>query len=375
MDQTQPPPYPDYDTPPAHERYQRMPPPPPPPQQGPGWWPNFFQSCAVAGCVTVFVPVLLVAGFFLMMGLVLSSGMDEKSGGSFGQLVQTASRSALRTRVLRSGDAAKTIAVVSVHGVIDGGGSPLEGDGALAFVSEQLKSAGEDDNVKAVILHIDSPGGGLTPSDQLHHEVERLREKGKPVIAWAGSLMASGGYYIAVAADEIMANPTSTIGSIGVIMQHFQLKEMLEKIGVKVDPITSGEHKDIASPFREMTPEERKILQEYVGVSHSRFVDIVAKGRNMPEEKVREIADGNIYDAAKAKELGLVDSIGYIEDAVAWAEKKTGEKDMRIIGYRRLITFSDIFSEAGNGAAKALLKAARDTDDAPRAMAIYPNKR
>ncbi len=370
MDHTQqPPPLPDND---PYNRYQRMPPPPPPPQ-GFAWGQNVLQSCLVAGCVTVFVPVLLVIGFFLMLGIVLSSGLDEKTG-SFVQFAQTSGRTVLRTAVLRPGDAENSIAVVNIHGAIDGNGSPLEGDGMLAFVSEQLRSAAEDDSVRAVILHIDSPGGGLTASDQLHHEVERLRKKGKPVIAWAGALMASGGYYIAVAAEEIMANPTSSVGSIGVIMQHFVVKELLDKIGVDVDPVTSGKHKDIGSPFRDMTPEERGIFEAFIGAAHDRFVSIVAKGRNMPEDEVRKFATGDIFNAARAKELGLVDSIGYIEDAVAWAEEKTDAKNMRVIGYRRLLPFSDIFSEIGSGMASALLETVGGANDAPRAMAVHPGK-
>ncbi len=360
-----PPPFPGND---SYDRYQRVPPPPP---QSFSWGQNVLQSCLVAGCVTVFVPVLLVFGFFLMLGLVVSSGIDQQTA-SFEQFVQTASRTSVRTRVLRPGDPENAIAVVAIHGPIDGAGSPLEGDGMLAFVSEQLREAAGDDAVRAVILHIDSPGGGLTPSDQLHHEVERLRERGKPVIAWAGGLMASGGYYIAAAAEEIMANPTASVGSIGVIMQHFVVKDLLGKIGVNVDPIASGERKDIGSPFRDMTPEERKTLEALVGASHDRFVSIVARGRNMPEEEVRKFATGDIFSADRAKELGLVDSVGYIEDAVAWAEEKTGMENMRVIGYRRLLSFSDIFSEAGGGVAKALVEAARGTEDAPRAMAVYP---
>lgn len=379
MDQTQPPPYPGEYDPNTGRPYQRphMPPPPPPPPSSSGLGVNIFQSCLVAACVTVFVPVLIVFGFFFFLFLVVSSSVDSdkgsSGGASFGEVFQTAGRTNLRTRILRPGDSDNTIAVVSIHGVIGGGGSPLDGEGMLAYVSEQLKSAAEDDSVKAVILQIDSPGGGLTASDQLYHEVQRLRKKGKPVLAWAGSVMASGGYYIAAAADEIMANPTSTVGSIGVIMQHYQVSDLLGKIGVRVDPITSGEHKDIGSPYREMTPEERALLQEYINVAHQRFVDIVATGRNMPEDKVREVATGGIFDAESAKRLGLVDSVGYIEDAVAWAEKKAGRSGMRIVGYRRLLSFGDIFAEASSSAAAALVGAAKEPD-APRAMAVWEGK-
>lgn len=344
----------------------------PPPQNGTGWKFNAMTSCLVAGCVTLLVPALLLGGFFLLMYAVLSSGLDEAASGPFASLVQTGGQTSLRERVLRAGKSdAGTIAIVSIHGAIDGNGSSLDGDGTLAHVSRQLRTAGEDKAVKAIILQIDSPGGGLSPSDQLYHEVQLLRSKGKPILAWAGGMMASGGYYIAVAADEIMASPTATVGSIGVLMQHFQVSEMLGKIGVKVSPITSGEHKDIASPFRDMSPEERRLLQAYVDESHNRFVGIVTENRKMPEDKVRALADGGIYTAETAKERKLVDSIGYIDDAIAWAEKAANESDMRVIGYRRPLSFGEIFAEAGRGAYAAVLEAAGRDAPAPKAMAMY----
>ncbi|MCD8351337.1 MAG: signal peptide peptidase SppA [Planctomycetaceae bacterium] len=334
-----------------------------------------LQSCLVAGCVTVFVPVLLIGGFMLVMYFALSSSLDSMESGSFSSLVQSsASEPNLRERVLRTGaSGAGTIAVVTVHGAIDGNGSPLDGTGSLGFVSQQLRAAARSSAVKAVILQIDSPGGGLTASDLLHHEVELLRQRGKPVIAWAGSTMASGGYYIAVAAESIMASPTTTIGSIGVIMQHFQVQEMLAKLGIRVDPVTSGAHKDLGSPFREMTPEERRILENYIAVAHARFVGIVAEGRDLPPERVREMADGSIFVPAVALERGLIDSIGYIEDAVAWVEDRIGESNMRIIGYRRQLSIGDLFNEAGAGAAGAAVRAARE-ETTPQTMAVWDGR-
>ncbi len=369
MDQTQPPPFPGSPSgqPAPHARHA-----PPPPRQWPG--SNLLQSCLVAGCATVLAPVLLVSGFFVLLFFLADSGEDANRG-MFGEFVRTAGAPAVSLRTVKQGDAAHSIALVTIHGGIDGSGSPLEADGMLAFASDQLRAAREDDSVKAVILQIDSPGGGLTASDQIHHEVGRLRESGKPVLAWAGSLMASGGYYIAVAADEIMANPTSTIGSIGVMMPHFQARELMEKIGVEADPVTSGKHKDIGSPFREMTPAEREVLQRYVDASHARFVDIVARGRKIDPEAVRAAATGDIYDAATAKRLGLVDGIGYIEDAVAWAEEKAGASGMRVIGYSRVVSFMDLFSEMGARAAGALLRTVSRRGEAPRAMAVWDGPR
>lgn len=373
MDQTQPPPFPGAPAGQPNPSYYYMPPQPPPPApSGRGWGMNLFQSCLVAALVTLVVPVLLIAGFFILMATVFASGVSELDAAgatSFdGFIRQTMSSPGVSTRVVRRGDPENTIALVTVHGEIDGTGSPLESDGMLAFASAQLKAAREDNSVKAVILQIDSPGGGLTASDQIYHEVERLAAE-KPVLAWAGALMASGGYYIAAAADEIMANPTSTIGSIGVMLQHVQARELLEKIGVAVEPVTSGEHKDLGSPFREMTPEERDVLQKYVDASYERFVEIVAKSRNLPPDKVKEVANGDIFNADTAKTLGLVDEIGYMEDAVAWAEEETGEHNMRILAYGRTTSLMEMLMESGAGAMGTAFQKIAAPDAAPKMMA------
>lgn len=343
---------PEYSNPPP------LPPQPPPRRDRSTLGTNILQSCLVAGCVTVFVPVLLVGGFFLMMYFAVSSSMETMDAGAISSIMQS-SEGGMRERVLRPASGGKgTIAVVNLQGVIGGGGSSLDGTGTLAFVSAQIRAVMKNDSVKAVILQIDSPGGGLTASDQLHHQVGLLRDSGMPVLAWAGSSMTSGGYYVAVAADEIMSSPTTTIGSIGVIMQHYQVNGLLDKLGVKVDPITSADHKDLGSHFRDMTPAERAILENHIARAHGRFVDIVAEGRGLPRERVLELADGSIFDPAEALDKRLIDSIGQIDDAVAWAERKAGQSGMRIIGYRRQLSVGDLFGEAGTGAAAALLKAA-----------------
>ncbi len=371
-DQSVPPARPPVPPPPRGRPGYDAPPVPPPPGGGEGLWAKFFSSCMVAGCATILAPVLLVGGFMVVMFLVVSDSIDGAMKGSFSGIGEGAGANNLFPRTLRAGGfETGTIAVVTVQGAIDGSGSPLSGDGMMAFVSDQMRLAAEDDDVKGVILQIDSPGGGLTASDHLHHQVGVLRKTGKPVIAWAGSVMASGGYYIAVGAERIMASPTATVGSIGVILQHFQVAEMMRSLGIKVDPVTSGERKDLGSPFRDMTPEERKLLQDYVDVSHNRFVDIVAEGRKMPRDAVAALADGSIMGAEAALEKGLIDSIGYIEDAVALLESELGETDMRVIGYSRRFSLADALSEAGAGAAAGAIREVRNADVSPKAMAVY----
>lgn len=333
----------------------RLPPPGPEPRRC-GVGPTLFQSCLVAGCVSVVAPFALFIGLFIFLAVLLGN-----VGDTTGALDIYSGRTLnLQEKLLRKGrDGAGTIAVVTIHGAIGGNGSTLEGDGRMAWIAEQFRAVAADNSVKAVLLQVDSPGGGLTACDQLYNEVLKLKVAGKKVVSWAGNSMASGGYYIAAASDGIMASPTSTIGSIGVIMQHFQTEDLLKHIGVKVDPLTSGEHKDMGSPFREMTPEERSILLQYIEKSHARFVGIVAKGRDMPLEKAFEIADGRIYTVDECITNGLVDRVGYIEDALDWVEQMADGSNMRVICYRRLFSLDDMFRNAGEGAARAAADIAR----------------
>jgi protease-4 len=185
---------------------------------------------------------------------------------------------------------------------------------------EQLKKFAKDDSVKAIVVRLNTPGGGVGPSQEIYEEVRKLRGK-KVVVASMGALAASGGYYIACGADKIFANPGTITGSIGVIMQFVNVKDLIEKIGLKGYVIKSGSFKDTGSPVREMTPEERKLLQGLIDNVYSQFVNAVVEGRKLPREDVLAIADGRVLSGEQAKELGLVDVLGNQEDAVAEAGK------------------------------------------------------
>ncbi len=190
------------------------------------------------------------------------------------------------------------------------------------IVSQMVKFR-KNKAIKAIVLRIDSPGGGVGPSQEIYREVRRTI-KTKRVIVSMGSLAASGGYYVAAGADKIVASPGTITGSIGVIMQFVQLKELLKKIGISMEVLKSGEFKDIGSPHREMSDEEKELIQELIIDIQDQFVEAVAEGRNLPVETVREIADGRVFSGAKAKELGLVDVLGNFQDAVNLAKKETG---------------------------------------------------
>ena len=197
---------------------------------------------------------------------------------------------------------------------------------------EQLKKFAKDDSVKAIVVRLNTPGGGVGPSQEIYEEVRKIRGK-KVIVASMGALAASGGYYIACGADKIFANPGTITGSIGVLMQFVNVKDLIEKIGVKGFVIKSGSFKDTGSPVREMSPEERKLLQSVIDNVHSQFVNAVVEGRKLPREDVLAIADGRILSGEQAKGLGLVDVLGNQEDAVAEAGKMA-----KIEGEPRVVT-------------------------------------
>jgi len=189
------------------------------------------------------------------------------------------------------------------------------GDSASA-VLKSLRKAGKDNHIKAILLRINSPGGTVPASQELSDEIIELRSKNKPVVVSMGDLAASGGYYISSAADTIVAEPGTLTGSIGVILSSLNMKGLGDKLGVAPEVIKSGKFKDIASPYRPMTPEDRAILQELIFDSYDQFVSAVAKGRKMKVEDVKKIADGRIYSGRQALKIGLVDKLGGYDTAI-----------------------------------------------------------
>jgi len=185
-------------------------------------------------------------------------------------------------------------------------------------IVKRLKSFRQNDSVKAVVLRINSPGGGVAPSQEIYNEVKRVTVA-KPVVVSMGAVAASGGYYIAAPASWVIANPGTLTGSIGVIMEVPNVEGFMDKIGVTNQVVKSGLRKDLASAFRPMEPEERDILQRVLDDVHEQFIVAVAEGRGMGVDTVRPLADGRIYSGSQARELGLVDDLGDLEEAVAEA--------------------------------------------------------
>ncbi len=231
------------------------------------------------------------------------------------------------------------VAVIDVEGVIlnaAGGGLLLPREHPVVHLLEQLDKAREDFRVKAVILRINSPGGSVTASELMHHEILRFREAGKPVVAMMTDVAASGGYYIACACDEIYACRSTVTGSIGVIMQTFDATGTMQKIGLKAHAIKSGELKGAGSPFETLSPEERAVFQAVIMDLYEQFVDVVAAGRpELTREEVLALADGRIYTAPQALERKLIDHIGTMDHAVARAKQLAGIETTTLVTYVR----------------------------------------
>ncbi len=202
----------------------------------------------------------------------------------------------------------------------------VEIDGAIADAREAIESIRrfrEEDDIKAIVIRINSPGGAVGPSQEIYREIRKTIEK-KKVVASMGAVAASGGYYIACAADGIVANPGTITGSIGVIMGYTNFRQLLDKIGMVPVVIKSGPYKDTGSPTREMRDDEREILQSIVSDIHRQFVVAIAEGRKMDPALVEAAADGRVFTGQDAKAKGLVDRLGNFEDALEWAGQLGG---------------------------------------------------
>lgn len=226
------------------------------------------------------------------------------------------------------------IALIRVEGVI------LDAQQTVG----DLKKYGESPSVKAIVLRIDSPGGGVVPSQEIHDAVKRIRNKNnKAVVASMGTVAASGGYYIAAATDRIIANPGTLTGSIGVIMELANFEGLLKKIGVESVVVKSGEHKDIGSPFRKMKEEDRLILQAVMDDVHSQFIEAVAEGRSLDVREVRTLADGRVFTGRQAKTAKLVDELGDLDDAIKVAAEMAGiEGEPHVVEPRRRFSVREL---------------------------------
>jgi protease-4 len=237
-----------------------------------------------------------------------------------------------------TGEGNAKILVIDVSGVLSSSSSGWTDKSSLpARVKEELIKAAEDKAIKALVLRINTPGGTVTASDILHHEITLFKEKRNiPVVSSILDLGTSGGYYVAVAGDKILAQPSSVTGSMGVIMLTLNASGLLEKVGIEAQAVTSGPRKDMGSPFRAMTPEEHLIFQDVIDSFYGQFLNVIYQGRpQLSKDRIRTLADGRIYTAPQALKHGLIDRIGYLDDAIELAKQEAGLDTARVVMYHR----------------------------------------
>lgn len=239
--------------------------------------------------------------------------------------------------VVSQGSSADKIAILTLDGAISSASSGIGvGYDHLAFMN-QLENIRQDQAIKAVLFVVNTPGGGVFESAEIKDKMIQIQEEREiPFYVSMQQMAASGGYYVSAYADKIYATEETLTGSIGVIMTSIEVSGFLEKYGIKVSAITSGESKDIGSMFRPMKDEERKIFQDLIDETYGRFVRVVSEGRSLPEPEVRKLADGRIYSAYQAMDIGLVDAIGYKENVLADLQADYNLENARVIEYKNV---------------------------------------
>ena len=313
-----------------------------------------------------------LAIFFFLCCIVLSisfMGLFVVKGALTTQVEDESTKKLSETVI--GGSGTDKILLIPVKGVITGQSSKKlfqETPSIVDSVKQQLKQARDDNAIKAVILEINSPGGGITASDIIYKKVLEFKEQtNKKVIVCMQDVAASGAYYISAAADKIISHPTTITGSIGVIMPLINIANLAEKYGIQDNSIKSGDMKSIGSPLKKMSDAERKVLYDIVDEMYTRFINIIAAGRNMELEDVRKLSDGRIYTGVQALENGLVDQLGYIEDAITLAKSITGLNEAKVIKYKKMFNLAEIFEGSmdnlfGNRTIKFSLHASADND-------------
>ncbi|SEM38369.1 protease-4 [Mesobacillus persicus] len=320
--------------------------------------------------------VLFVVSVFVnLLSSFAFSGFDTAFSDMF------AAEDAVMEEVLEEGDALNKIVVLTVNGTIQDTGSSssfLETTGYnhRKFI-EQLDYAKDDHTVKAIILRVNSPGGGVVESAEIHDKIIEIQnEVNKPVYVSMGSMAASGGYYISAPADKIYASPETLTGSLGVIMQGVNYAGLAEKYGVEFVTIKSGPYKDIMSGSREMTEEEREILQSMIDNSYEGFVKVISEGRNMSVDEVKQIADGRIYDGRQALELNLIDGLGHLDDVIEVVKEDEKLPKAQVIQYSVNFGLDSLFSVGtqklmGEDLEMATLMKLLSQPNSPRLMYLY----
>jgi protease IV len=313
-----------------------------------------------AGCALLAIVAALSLAALVIVGIVF--GLAALAGSALPELQSLGSLSSARTftEELVSGShfASDKILVIDVVGVISSSPGSIYEVANAKDICDQLKSAEEDSSVKAVIINLDTPGGEVTASDDIHHQILKLRAKpsGRPVVAMMNSLAASGGYYVAVACDSIVANKLTLTGSIGVIIEGYNYAELFNKIGLKSEIYKSGPMKDMLDGSRPRTEEERVVVQRLVDNTYEEFLNVVSAGRKIPKAQLKgaAITDGRVLDGRQAFTAGLVDKLGYFDDAVKEAASLSKSSNYKVIRYTEAFNLARLLEKVSAKDARAV---------------------
>lgn len=301
---------------------------------------NMKRWFAILGASILLVISIFVNTLSSVFSTDFTSFMDEFASVANTEFSET---------VLIEGNTNNRVALLTVDGVIQDTGSAssifaTEGYNH-SFFMQQLEQVKADDSVKAIVLQVNSPGGGVVESAEIYKEIREIQEETeKPIYVSMGSMAASGGYYISAPADKIFVNKETITGSIGVIMESINYGKLAEKYGVDFVTIKSGPYKDIMSPTRDMTEEERNMLQVMLNDSYEDFVDIIEQGRNMTEQEVKKVADGRIVNGRQAIEAGLADDYGFLEDVIDAIQKDYDLDGAEVFEYTSSQNLSSLFA-------------------------------
>ena len=335
---------------------------------------NMKRWFAILGAFILLTVSIFVNTLSSVFSTDWSTLMDEIASASGTEFYET---------VLEPGSGSNRIALLTVDGTIQNTGSAglfATETYNHAFFMQQLEQVKADDSVSAIVLSVNTPGGGVVESAEIHRKlVEIQQETEKPIYVSMGSMAASGGYYISAPADKIFVTKETLTGSIGVIMQGVNYGELAEKYGVEFVTIKSGKYKDIMSATREMTETERGMLQEIIDDSYEGFVDVIEEGRNMTEQEVKKVADGRILNGRQAIEAGLADEYGFLEDTVAAIKADYRLENAEVFQYGYSPSFSSLFamkaqSFLGVDIETQMITKLITDNSAPKMMYLYGNE-
>jgi len=314
----------------------------------------------------------------LMMVLAVLASILEGQGGKRGGFLARSlntdrgeDEAPFMTETWSAGRGDVKVVRIPVEGLIMLGEGSMWRSGNANTVLRSIRRATHDDEVKGLLLEINSGGGGITDSDVIYRALLRFKEAdpGRVIVSIFGDTAASGAYYIALASDHIIAHPTTCTGSIGVVLQTYNIKELAQRLGISDVTITSGENKDMLNPFKDVKPEQREMLQGVISAMHSRFVSLVVQNRKLPREVVEPLADGRIFVAEEAWKHKLIDGIGYAEDAQSKiAELLNAEDGVKVYRYGEHVTLMDILSRPGFGMQVDLKRLLQNETDGAKLM-------